>query len=162
MQMPPNANIPDKWVDVADGKKYITVPAWAREGGIYKVEMDLNTRELKCNCLGFKYRGICHHLNYLKSFCSKPEHPHAIGVQQTSLEAYRQVQKKLGEHQRIVFDYIAEYGPVSNYQIAEGLGWPINDVTPRNLELRTMEKVKFAGVKVNPKTGKRVMMWEAV
>jgi len=162
LTMPPDANIPDKWVDVVDGKKYITVPAWSSKGGIYKVEMDLATRELKCSCPGFKYRGICHHLNYVKSFCSKPEHPHAIGVQRTSLEAYQQAKITLGDHQAIVWATIDAHGPISNKQIAFILGWEINSVTPRVLELRTLEQVKFAGYREDPKTGRHEMMWSVV
>ena len=162
MQMPPDANIPDKWVDVVGDKKLITVPAWSSEGGIYKVEMDGKTRELKCNCLGFKYRGICHHLNYLKNFCSKPLHPHQIGVQETSLEAYKQAKKKLGDHQAIVWATIDAHGPISNKQIASILGWEINSVTPRVLELRALEQVKFAGYQTDNKTGTREMMWSVV
>ena len=159
MQMPPDANIPDKWVDESDGKKIITVPAWSRERGIYKVEMDAKTRELRCNCLGFKYRGICHHLNYLKSFCSKPLNPHKIGVQETSLQAYKEAKKKLGDHQAIVWATIDAHGPISNKQIATLLGWEINSVTPRVLELRALEQVKYAGQRLDPKTNRPEMLW---
>ena len=157
--MPPDANVPDKWVDEVDGKKYITVPAWSSEKGTYRVEMDKATRELKCNCLGFKYRGVCHHLNYLKSFCSKPLHPHKIGVQQTSLEAYKEAKKKLGDHQAIVWATIDAHGPISNKQIATILGWEINSVTPRVLELRALEQVKYAGTRLDPKTNRPEMLW---
>lgn len=162
LTMPPDANIPEKWVDEADGKKIITVPSWSAEGGIYKVEMDKTTREIRCNCPGFQFRNDCHHVSYLINFCHKPQNPHKIGVQQTSLEAYRyNVLQRMGEHQAAVWGIIAEYGPISNYDIAQKLGWPINSVTPRNLELRIMERVKFAGARTNPMTGRREMLWEA-
>lgn len=162
MQMPLNANIPDKWVDEADGMKIITVPSWSAEGGIYKVVMDKVTREIRCNCKGFLTRNDCHHVNYLVNFCNKPVHPHKIGVQQTSLEAYRSTKLKLGPHQNQVLDFIANHEPVSNSQISEGLGWGINSVTPRVLELRVMEKVKFAGTRFNVKTQRHEMTWSVV
>ena len=162
LTMPPNANIPDKWVDEADGKKYITVPSWSAEGGIYKVELDKNTREIRCNCPGFKFRNDCHHVSYLVNFCKKPQHPHAIGVQRTSLEAYQQAKITLGDHQAIVWVTIDAHGPITNKQIAMILGWEINSVTPRVLELRTLEQVKFAGYREDPKTGRHEMMWSVV
>jgi hypothetical protein len=162
MLMPPNANIPDKWVDEADGKKIITVPSWSAEGGIYKVEMDKQTREIRCNCPGFKFRNDCHHVDYLINFCRKPQNPHKIGVQQTSLEAYKQAKVTMNDHQAIVLATIDVHGPISNKQISMILGWPINSVTPRVLELRTMEKVKFAGQRQDLKTGRHEMMWDAV
>ena len=159
MQMPSDANIPDKWVDEADGKKIITVPSWSAEGGIYKVEMDKITREIRCNCPGFRFRNDCHHVSYLINFCKKPVHPHKIGVQHTSLEAYKDAKKTLGDHQAIVLVYIEEFGPVTNKQIADGLGWKINSVTPRVLELRAMEQVKYAGERLDSKTGRHEMTW---
>ena len=162
MQMPPDANIPDKWVDEADGKKIITVPSWSAEGGVYRVEMDKQTREIRCNCPGFRFRNDCHHVNYLISFCKKPAHPHKIGVQETSLEAYKQAKKKLGDHQAIVWATIDAHGPISNKQIAALLGWEINSVTPRVLELRALEQVKYAGQRLDPKTNRAEMLWSVV
>jgi len=159
MRMPPDANIPDKWVDEVDGKMLITVPSWKAEGGTYVVELDKQTREVRCNCPGFRFRNDCHHVRYLMGFCSKPVHPHKVGVQQTSLEAYKQAKAKLNDHQAIVWATIDAHGPLSNKQIATMLGWPINSVTPRVLELRAMEQVKFAGVRVDPKTNRREMLW---
>ena len=162
MQMPPDANIPDKWVDEVDGKMLIIVPSWKAEGGTYVVEMDKQTREVRCSCPGFRFRNDCHHVRYLMGFCSKPVHPHKIGVQQTSLEAYKQAKAKLNDHQAIVWATIDAHGPLSNKQIATMLGWPINSVTPRVLELRAMEQVKFAGVRVDAKTNRREMLWSVV
>ena len=162
MQMPPNANIPDKWVDEVDGKKIITVPSWSAEGGIYKVEMDKESREIRCNCPGFKFRNDCHHVGYLINFCRKPLHPHKIGVQQTSLEAYKDAKKTLSDHQAIIWATIDAHGPLSNKQIANILGWEINSVTPRVLELRTLEQVRFAGYRLDDKTKRHEMMWRVV
>ena len=159
MQMPPDANIPDKWVDETDAVKIITVPSWSIKGGIYHVVMNKATREIRCNCKGFLSRNDCHHVDYLINYCRKPRHPHKIGVQQTSLEAYKEAKRKLGDHQAIVWATIDCHGPISNKQIASILGWEINSVTPRVLELRALEQVKFAGIRLDPKTNRPEMLW---
>ena len=161
LTMPPEANIPSWAKDLGDVLE-IDFPSWSKQGGHYQIRMDKQTRELRCNCEAGKFGKPCHHRGYLIGMVKKPQHPQSMGIQLTSLEAFKQALPRMGIHHAIVLDYIAEHGPVSNYQIADGLGWKINSVTPRNLELRVMEKVRFAGTRTNPKTGRREMMWEVV
>jgi hypothetical protein len=162
MQMPPDANIPDKWVDETDAVKIITVPSWSVKGGIYHVVMNKATREIRCNCKGFLTRNDCHHVDYLINYCRKPRHPHKIGVQQTSIEAFRSIQKTLSDHQAIVATYVEIHGPVCDREIAEGLGWTINKVTARRNEDVKLGTVEFAGTKLDPQTNRTVMTWRAV
>lgn len=68
-------------------------------------------------------------------------------MQQTSLDAYFvDVKPKLNEKQTQVFRAIEAICPASNKQIANYLGWPINSVTPRVLELRQKRQVRSAYV----------------
>ncbi len=159
LTMPPDANIPSWAKDLGDVLE-IDFPSWSVKGGHYQITMDKATRELRCNCMAGAYGHPCHHKGYLLGMVKKPLHPQSMGVQPTSFEAFKSVLLTINEHQAIVLAYIAEFGPCSNYQIAEGLGWKINGVTPRNLEIRIQEKVKFAGTRINPKTGRREMLWE--
>ena len=59
----------------------------------------------------------------------------------TSLLAYDDAKKGLGRKQQEVFRAIEEVGPATNKQLAEHLGWPINSITPRCLELRQKNKI---------------------
>jgi hypothetical protein len=161
LTMPADANIPSWAKDLGDVLE-MDFPSWSKQGGSYQIIMDKQTRELRCNCQAANFGKPCHHLGYLLGMVKKPLHPQSMGVQPTSMEAFKQALPTISEHQAIVLGYIAEHGPVSNYQIAEGLGWKINGVTPRNLELRIKEKVKFAGTRTNPVTGRREMTWKAV
>jgi len=85
-----------------------------------------------------------------------PRAPHQ-NMQQTSLQAFEQVQEHLGENQNAVYDVIRRIGPCSNKDIALFLQWPINCVTPRTLELRKLGLVFDVGIGVQ--CGKMVHFW---
>ena len=63
-----------------------------------------------------------------------------MGLRDTSLQAYRQIQPIIGEKQRQVLTVFTEHASIdyTNMELAEILGWSINRVTPRVLELRNM------------------------
>ena len=160
LTMPLNANIPSWAKDLGDVLE-IDFPSWSEQGGHYEIRMDKRTRELRCNCEAGKHGVPCHHLGYLTGMVKKPPHPHRIGIQQTSLEAYKQVKKTLSVRQEKVYNYLDVHGPSTNKEVAEGLGWKINWETPRMLELRAKEKVRFAGYKQTV-AGRHEMLWEVV
>lgn len=63
-------------------------------------------------------------------------------VRETSLLSYfGEVVQNLGNRQETVFSLLSVRGPMSNAEIAEQLGWPINSVTPRVNELRKLGRV---------------------
>jgi hypothetical protein len=62
---------------------------------------------------------------------------------------------------RIIYDKLRERGPMSSREIAMALGWPINRVTGRVLELRIDELIEFCGEQVNPDSGRRENVWRA-
>jgi len=62
-------------------------------------------------------------------------------IQDTSLEAYRSIVESLGPRQKIVFEALRN-NPASNKTLAKRLGFEINQVTPRTLELRKKGLVK--------------------
>jgi len=68
------------------------------------------------------------------------EHPH--GVVQTSLDAFRSIKHKINKNQIEVLGALKELHVATNAEIAQHLGWSINRVTPRCLELRKAGLVK--------------------
>lgn len=82
-------------------------------------------------------------------------------VAETSREAYFQMdQMSLGRKQRAVLAFIRKYGPLNNRQLSERMGWPINRITPRVLELRELGLVVSAGKETDPTTGLRAEQWQ--
>ena len=58
-----------------------------------------------------------------------------------SLDAYNSIIENLGPRQKIVFEALRN-NPASNKTLAKRLGFEINQVTPRTLELRKKGLVK--------------------
>lgn len=77
----------------------------------------------------------------------------------TSLEAYQEVKKTLNERQTVVLNFIRQAGEVCNLDIAEGLGWPINCVTPRVLELR-QKRLIYANSRRPSQSGRLANFWK--
>jgi DNA-binding MarR family transcriptional regulator len=79
-------------------------------------------------------------------------------IQQTSILAYQTAKKNLSRTQAQVLEAIEEYGEITNKQLAKQLGWEINSITPRVLELRTKGKVVecYKGEDV---TGRTAIYW---
>ena len=82
-------------------------------------------------------------------------------ISDTSRQAYNDIKEQLSDRQRMVFEYVKRLGPFCNFQIAKGLGWDINRVTPRVKELRDMGLLLDHGVKLSP-TGKNAHFWKAL
>jgi len=81
-------------------------------------------------------------------------------IQQTSLESWGKLQNSLGRRQREVLTVLQER-PASNRELAELLFLPINSVTGRVKELRSLGYVKLRAVKYDAVTDRRVNEWEA-
>lgn len=81
-------------------------------------------------------------------------------ISDTSRQAYKDIKESLTERQRMVFEYVKRLGPFCNFQIKKGLGWEINRVTPRVLELRKMGLLLPDGMRLSP-TGKMANFWKA-
>lgn len=83
-----------------------------------------------------------------------------MSYQQTSLFAYADAKKSLGKRQVMVYHAIKENPGIDNLAISNLLGIAINSITPRVQELRKLGRVKEAGKKVSPLTGRKVMTWK--
>jgi hypothetical protein len=149
MRIPPGANIPPIWISRRDSYSVITVP-WPSSttpGVMYDIQVDLESRILQCSCKGFQYHGRCRHLGYFSGACYK--RMRKKGVQDTSLAAfYSFTPEQLNQYQEQVYQVIRN-GPITDKQIAQRLGWPINRETPRRGELCKMGRVAEFGKLVN-------------
>jgi hypothetical protein len=80
-------------------------------------------------------------------------------MQQTSLESYDRL-KDLGMKQKACYDVINSRVAACNYDIAKALGWEINRVTPRVMELRERNLVVEAYRDINTETDRKVIYWK--
>lgn len=86
-----------------------------------------------------------------------------MGYQATSGAAFGDMQQVIARKQAEVLRVLRAAGAASagynNRQLASILGWPINTVTPRVLELREQGKVVLAEKRPDNMTGRTVMHW---
>ena len=80
-------------------------------------------------------------------------------VRDTSLLAWVDLQPVLGEKQLRVYETLKSLRAATNMEVASVLGWSINRVTPRMLELRVGGLVVAGGVRECKVTGRMVHEW---
>lgn len=78
-------------------------------------------------------------------------------IQQTSLEAWNNVKKKLSEKQEAIYKTIVKLGKVTDKQLAKEMCWEINKVTPRRLELFRAGLIKRVGYRYDGE--RRSILW---
>ncbi len=83
-------------------------------------------------------------------------------IQDSSREAYESILPELNDRQATILALLERSQPMTNSEIAQVVGWSINRVTPRVLELRTKGKVADFGVRVCRVTGRSAHQWSAV
>ena len=84
-------------------------------------------------------------------------------INQASIESYREFsEEQLGDRQRKVYECIRWNNQMTNRQIADELGWPINSVTGRVRELVQMGMVYSLGRIYDEKTDRRVNEWAVI
>lgn len=79
--------------------------------------------------------------------------------QPTSLSAYHEIKPTLGERQKEVYEILSLYPDLTNTEISEKLGLPINSITPRIFELRKYGKVEESCKRKCRVTGRTVIAW---
>jgi len=84
-----------------------------------------------------------------------------MSVQQTSLDAYKKILPELPRCRRQVLQVFIwnPYRDYTNLEVARELGWEINCVTPRVLELRKMGYLKLSRKRSCHITGNTAMAW---
>lgn len=90
--------------------------------------------------------------------------PVALAVAETDSRTTRDARyhalTDLGAKQRAVYAVVAKYGPLSDRQIGELMGWSVNRVTGRRYELVALGLVEQAGTALDPATDRRVALWQ--
>ena len=83
-------------------------------------------------------------------------------MQITSMDSYAEIVRTLGIRQMLVLMCLQQNGPMCNREIAKKLHLPINSITPRVMELRQQQRVRWAGWKKHDEqTNRDVLVWEA-
>jgi hypothetical protein len=81
-------------------------------------------------------------------------------LQQTSLKAFEEIIPSLNNRQKQVYELLRQVGhPLNNLMISKYLSLPINQVTPRILELRQKGLVLFAYLQKCPYTNHVSIFW---
>ena len=81
--------------------------------------------------------------------------------QDTSFFAYKVATQNLGAKQKTVLDALRYFPNVTNAELGQHLGWPVNRVTPRVLEIRKMGLILEAGKRTCKVTGSTAHSWKA-
>ena len=81
-------------------------------------------------------------------------------VRQTSLQVFQDINLTpvLGSMQSLVWNTLRTYGDLTNKEVSEFCGLPINCVTPRTNELYKAGLIMCNGKKVQ-KNGRKAMLW---
>jgi hypothetical protein len=162
--LPPHANIPKEWIVEENGFELkIVFPSWSRQGGAYRLTLHKFTREMSCECEGFRFRGVCHHIRGLKWATTRPLKSKKPGIADTSIESIRMFSEEdLGDRQAEVFRKLQKNGPLSIRELSEALNWPSHCITGRLMEVRKMGAVDYVGDKYDNVTNRRVSLWGVV
>lgn len=82
--------------------------------------------------------------------------------QQTSIDSFCGLSESfLSDSQQRVYDELF-FSPSSNSELSQRLGWSINRVCPRVLELREKGLVRVHCEKTDTDTNRRVTVWRVV
>jgi len=80
-------------------------------------------------------------------------------VRETSLEAFEEIRKNLGERQKQVYEKLKELGMATNKMLSRACYLDINSITPRVFELREKGLVTEAKVDLCPITKRKAIWW---
>ena len=82
-------------------------------------------------------------------------------IQETSRVAHQSIIDELGPRQEIVFHQLQVSGGCTNEKLSDLLSLPINQITPRILELRKKGLVESVGLQQG-KSGRDAHVWGVV
>jgi len=82
-------------------------------------------------------------------------------INPNSREAYEAIKGTLSARQRLIFEYLVTFGPLSIKGIAVGLGIPDNEVSPRIGELKAIwpPVILCMGTTKNPGNNRTADLW---
>lgn len=82
-----------------------------------------------------------------------------MSTQDTSREAFHDIQPELGDRQHEVLKAFRTHGPMTNTELSRIIGLPINMITPRTNELVKLGFVKEHSRRPCKITGRRAIVW---
>jgi hypothetical protein len=82
-------------------------------------------------------------------------------IQDTSLFAHTIATHNLGRKQKEVFDCLRHFPDATNAELSARMGWPVDRIKPRVLELRKMGLILDAGKRRCKVTGGTAHAWKA-
>jgi hypothetical protein len=82
-------------------------------------------------------------------------------IQDTSLLAHKIATHNLGRKQKEVLDCLRYFRDATNAELSARMGWPVNRIAPRVLELRKMGLILDAGRRSCKVTGSTAHSWRA-
>lgn len=82
-------------------------------------------------------------------------------IQDTSREAFYDIQPQLGQRQKEVLDAFYKHGPMTNTELSRIVGLPINMITPRTNELVKMGYISLSHRRPCKVTGRSAIVWSA-
>jgi hypothetical protein len=83
-------------------------------------------------------------------------------ITETTLMSWIALQPSISRKQRAVYQVISAFGPIDNVGVSRALGWPINTVTPRVLELRKSGLVIPHDYATSQETNRSVTRWKTI
>tara|TARA_Y100001936_G_scaffold211128_1_gene218418 strand:+ start:260 stop:520 length:261 start_codon:yes stop_codon:yes gene_type:complete len=83
-------------------------------------------------------------------------------MRQTSMDAYHSIKVELNARQQQVLDQLSVSGSCSNEKLSKLLKLPINQITPRVLELRKRGLVKEMWREPSETSGRMCTVWGVV
>lgn len=124
------------------------------------IMLNKDKRTLSCDCKGFWFNGgVCRHVKLLVASVYKRAKKVKKGAQATQVESFLLTQNDLGRRQQEVLACLSSHGPMSNREVSETLGKPINSITGRMNECHKKGFVRDMGVKYDRVTNRNVIVW---
>jgi len=80
----------------------------------------------------------------------------------TSIAAAASVRDAVTGRRLVVLEALRKHGPMTQEQVGELLGWPIQSVNPRIYELARGGRVRDTGKRRATRSGKSAAVWEVV
>lgn len=159
IHLPETAVIPSDWIVQKDLFEKETILRCSASKKAPNVHLNMDTRMLSCDCKSFKKVGSCGHIiELIARTTSQPEVPTDTKV----ASYYKFTGDEISDRQLAVLNCLKRHGPACNRLIAKRLRRPVNTVTGRCFELRSMRLVTELGRSYDFRTKRFVIVWQAV
>lgn len=155
--MPINANIPKEWIkDVDLWYTYVPFPSKAIKDVNYIIRMDNETRQLFCECEGFKFHKICSHIKIFGWVCKKKPR----GTRAVSLEARLSLSEEQIEGDAKKLTDKLKDKPSTSDELEEIFNMRHQTVSARLSELNKAGFIEPSGMERPTRSGRNAIVWQ--